>query len=109
LSCGHHVGGCGRVAAVSAWSAVRARVIVVVQTVLRASSLVAGLLITLRKRVRRRVRALVLGRRRVGLRVMLLVNDTRGSRVVQVLGSRRTLLLVVGMMRLENPFTYYCC
>lgn len=33
--------------------------------------------------------------------MVLLVNDTRGSRVVQVVGSRRTLLLVVGMMRLN--------
>jgi hypothetical protein len=32
--------------------------------------------------------------------VVLLVNDTRGSRV-QVVGSRRTLLLVVVMMRLN--------
>ncbi len=47
----------------------------------------------------RRVRALVLLRRRVSLRVMLLVNYTRGSRVLlQVLGRRLTLLLVLRVM-----------
>jgi hypothetical protein len=46
--------------------------------------------------MRRRVRALVLLlRRRVRLRVMLLVNYTRGSRVLQMLGRRMTLLLVL--------------
>jgi hypothetical protein len=38
------------------------------------------------------------GRLLLCLRVMLLVNDTRGSRVEVLLGRRRTLLLVVGMM-----------
>jgi hypothetical protein len=50
----------------------------------------------------RRVRALVLLRRRVSLCVMLLVNYTRGSRVLlQVLGRRLTLLLVLRVMRID--------
>lgn len=42
-------------------------------------------------------------RRRVSLWVMLLVNYTRGSRVLlQVLGRRLTLLLVLRVMRLAR-------
>jgi hypothetical protein len=45
------------------------------------------------------IRALVLLLRRlVSLRVVLLVNYTRGSRVLQVLGRRVTLLLVLWVM-----------
>lgn len=88
---------CGCISAGGTGSTVGARVIVVVEAVLVAGSLAAGL-VCLRKRVLRRVRALVLLRRWVCLGLMLLVNDTRGSRVLQVLGRRRTLLLVLRMM-----------
>jgi hypothetical protein len=70
-------------------------VVVIVEVVLIAGRLTTGL-VTLRERMRRRVRALVLLLwRRVRLRVMLLVNYTRGSRVLQMLGRRMTLLLVL--------------
>lgn len=56
--------------------------IVIVEVVLVAGRLTTGL-VTLRERMRRRVRALVLLLRRwMRLRVMLLVNYTRGSRVL---------------------------
>lgn len=56
--------------------------IVIVEVVLVARRLTTGL-VTLRERMRRRVRALVLLLRRwMRLRVMLLVNYTRGSRVL---------------------------
>lgn len=87
---------CGCVSAVAAGSAVGAWVIVVVEVVLRARVLVPRL-VALGKRVCRGVRALVLAGRRLRLMV-LLVHDTRGSRVMKMLGRRRTLLLVVGMM-----------
>jgi hypothetical protein len=76
-------------------------VVVVVEVVLGAGGLGAGL-VALGQRMRRRIGAVVLlgrGRLLLCLRVMLLVNNTRGSRVVEMLlGRRRTLLLVVGMM-----------
>lgn len=71
--------------------------IVVAQVVLRVRALVAGL-VGLRKRVVWMIRALVLVRRWVSLRVMLLMHYTRRSRVVQVLRRLVTLLLVVGLM-----------
>lgn len=71
--------------------------VVVAEVVLAVGSLGARL-VCLRERVCRRVRALVLLRWRVSLGVMLLVNYTRGSRVLQVLGRRLTLLLVLRVM-----------
>lgn len=71
--------------------------VVVVEAVLGVCALVAGL-VGLRERVVRMIRALMLRRRWVSLGVMLLVDDTRRSRVVKVLGRLVTLLLVVGMM-----------
>lgn len=72
--------------------------VVVAEVVLAVGSLGARL-VCLGKRMCRRVRALVLLRRRVSLLVMLLVNYTRGSRVLlQVLGRRLTLLLVLRVM-----------
>jgi chromate transport protein ChrA len=73
-------------------------VVVVVEVVLGACALVASLV---GKRVVRLVRALVLRRRWVSLSVVL-VNDTRRSRVLQVLRRLVTLLLVVGMMRVAS-------
>lgn len=71
--------------------------VVVVETVLGVCALVAGL-VGLRERVVRMIRALMLRRRWVSLCVVLLVDDTRRSRVVKVLRRLVTLLLVVGMM-----------
>lgn len=83
---------CRRVATGRARRAVRARVRVVRQTVV----LRVACLVLLRIRVRARVLLLrlLLGR---GLAVMLLVNNARGSRVLQM-GGDRTLLLVVGVV-----------
>jgi len=44
--------------------------------------------------------------RLVRLSVMLLVNYTRGSRVLQVLGRRMTLLLVLWMMRMYSMLLF---
>jgi hypothetical protein len=72
--------------------------VVVVEVVLIVRRLSTGL-VPLREGMRRRVRAWVLLLwRLVSLSVMLLVNYTRGSRVLQVLGRRMTLLLVLWMM-----------
>lgn len=73
--------------------------VVVVEVVLIARRLSTGL-VPLRKGMRGRVRAwmLLLLWWLVRLSVMLLVNYTRGSRVLQVLGRRMTLLLVLWMM-----------
>lgn len=75
--------------------------VVVVEAVLRVCALVAGL-VGLRERVVRMIRALMLRRRWVSLCVVLLVDDTRRSRVVKVLRRLVTLLLVVGMMRVAS-------
>jgi hypothetical protein len=88
----------GRVSARGTWSAVRARVVVVVQSLWRAGRLVAGL-VRLRESVLRRVCALVMLRRRVlRMRVVLLVNNAWGTRMLKRLRRRVTLLLVVGLM-----------
>lgn len=77
--------------------------VVVVEAFLIAGRLGARL-VCLRERVRRRISALVLLLLLLLLRwwwrclgLMLLVNDARGSRV-QMLGRRRTLLLVLRMV-----------
>src|SRR6478735_8445231 len=89
---------CGCVSACGTRCAVRAWMVVVVEVVLIARRLSTGL-VPLGKGMRGRVRAwMLLLWRLVRLSVMLLVNYTRGSRVLQVLGRRMTLLLVLWMM-----------
>jgi len=58
------------------------------------------LAVMLREAVRGRVRVRVLRGR--ALLVMLLVHDTRGSRMLEVLGRWRTLLAMMRMVLLEN-------